>query len=106
MVNRGIHLFEWLLDAQMTLEQRAQFPDSLVDSWKANRRDDIDATVNVLNFQDQLNRKTPEERRLLREVLREKYLDLMRQTPNDVLSRWVLNIYDSAHRPIAESNPP
>jgi hypothetical protein len=106
MVNRGIRLFEWLLDAQLTIEQRAQFRDSLVDSWKANRRDDIDATVNVLNFQDQLSHKTPEEQRLLREVLREKYLDLMRQTPNAVLSRWVLNIYDSAHRPIADGNPP
>jgi hypothetical protein len=106
MVNKGIRLFEWLLDAQLTIEQRAQFRDSLVDSWKTNRRDDIDATVNVLNSQDQLGRKTPEEQRLLREVLREKYLDLMRQTPNDVLSRWVLNIYDSAHRPIADGNPP
>ncbi|PYT96582.1 MAG: hypothetical protein DMG38_23225 [Acidobacteria bacterium] len=106
MVNKGIGLFEWLLDAQLTIEQRAQFRDSLVDSWKTSRRDDIDATVNVLNFQDQLGRKTPEEQRLLREVLREKYLDLMRQTPNDVLSRWVLNIYDSAHRPIADGNPP
>jgi hypothetical protein len=106
MVNRGIRLFEWLLDAQLTIEQRAQFRDSHVDSWKANRRDDIDATVNVLNFQDQLSQKTPEEQRLLREVLLEKYLDQMRQTPNEVLSRWVLNIYDSAHRPIADGNPP
>ena len=106
MVNKGIRLFEWLLDAQLTLEQRAQFRDSLVDSWKANRRDDIDGTVNVLNFQDQLSQKTPEEQRLLREVLRQRYLDLMRQTPNNVLSRWVLNIYDSAHRPIADGNPP
>lgn len=106
MVNKGIRLFEWLLDAQLTIEQRAQFRDSLVDSWKANRRDDIDATVNVLNFPDQLSRKTPEEQRLLREALRDKYLDQMRQTPNEVLSRWVLNIYDSAHRPIADGNPP
>lgn len=106
MVNKGIRLFEWLLDAQLTIEQRAQFRDSLVDSWKANRRDDIEATVNVLNYQDQLSRKTPEEQHLLREVLREKYLDQMRQTPNEVLSRWVLNIYESAHRPIADGNPP
>lgn len=106
MVNKGIRLFEWLLDAQLTIEQRAQFRDSLVDSWKANRRDDIEATVSVLNYQDQLSRKTPEEQHLLREVLREKYLDQMWQTPNEVLSRWVLSIYDSAHRPIADGNPP
>lgn len=105
-VSKGIRLFEWLLDAQLTVEQRSQFRDSLVDSWKAHRQDDIDATLNVLNFQDQLSLKSPQERAVIREQLCEKYLDSMRQTPNAVLSRWVLNIYDSAHQPIARGNPP
>jgi hypothetical protein len=30
----------------------------------------------------------------------------MRLNPNDKLSKWVLNIYDSAHHPIAKGNPP
>ena len=105
-VDKATQFFEWLLDAQLTVGQRAQFRDSLVRSWKTRQKDDIDATLNVLKFQDQLSGKTPEEQRLVREVLREKYLDLMRQTPNDDLSRWVLNIYDSAHRAIADGNPP
>lgn len=106
MVSKGIRLFEWLLDAQLTVEQRSQFRDSLVNSWKAHRQDDIDGTVNVLNFQDQLSLKSAEERAVIREQLCAKYLDLMRQTPNAVLSRWVLNIYESAHQPIASGNPP
>jgi len=106
MVDKGSQFFEWLLDAQLTVEQRAQFRDSLAESWKDHRQDEIDATVNVVNYQDQLSQKTPEERALVREVLRKKFLDLMRQTPNDVLSRWVLDIYDSAHVPIADGSPP
>jgi hypothetical protein len=106
MVSKGIRLFEWLLDAQLTVEQRSQFRNSLVDSWKAHRQDEIEATVNVLNFQDQLSLKSAQERAVIREQLCQKYLDLMRQTPNAVLSRWVLNIYGSAHQPIASGNPP
>jgi hypothetical protein len=106
IVGKASHFFEWLLDAHLTLEQRAQFRESLVQSWKHHRQDDIDGTMAVLNFRDQVNQKTPEERELIREALRQKYLDLLRRTPQNVLSRWVLNIYDSAHRPIANGNPP
>ena len=105
-VNKGIQLFEWLLDAQLTLEQRAEFRGSLVRTWKARDQEGIDGTMNTLRFQDQLQSKSPEERALIREQLCQKFLALMRQTPNAVLSRWVLNIYDSAHRPIAAGNPP
>ncbi len=106
MVNRGTQFFEWLLDAQLTQEQRAEFRGSLVRSWKNHQQEDIASTLNVLKFQDGLNSKRPEERAVIREQLREKFLALMRQTPTAVLSRWVLNIYDSAHRPIASGNPP
>ena len=106
IVEQASGFFEWLLDARLTIEQRFQFRESLVDSWKHHRQDDIDGTMAVLKFREQVNQKTPQERELIREALREKYLALLRQTPQAVLSRWVLNIYDSAHRPIAYGNPP
>ena len=106
MVERGTQFFEWLLDAQLTVEQRTEFRDSLVRSWKGHQQDDIDSTVNVLKFQEQLKNRRPEERSLIREQLQLKFLSLMRQTPTAILSRWVLGIYDSAHRHIAAGNPP
>lgn len=106
LVDKGIQFFEWLLDAQLTVEQRAEFRESMVRSWKGHRQDEIDGTVNVLKFQDQLVHKSPEERGVIRQQLRDKFLASMQQTPNAELSRWVLNIYDSAHRPIANGNPP
>lgn len=106
VVAQATHFFGWLLDARLTDEQRAEFRESLVRSWKGHRQDEIDSTMNVLNFADQVNQKKPEEREVIREALCQKYLALVRQTPNNVLSRWVLNIYESAHRPIAAGNPP
>jgi hypothetical protein len=106
IVERGTQFFEWLLDAQLTLEQRAEFRGSLVRSWKTHQQDDIDSTMNVLRFQQQLKSRRPEERSAIREQLRQNFLAQMRQTPTAVLSRWVLNIYNSAHRPIATGNPP
>jgi len=106
MVTKAANFFDWLLDAKLTVEQRQQFQDSLVRSWKNQDQDGIQSTVNVIKFGDDLKMKTPEERELYRVQLRTKYLELMRQSPNDVLSQWVLTIYDSAHKPIARGNPP
>lgn len=106
LVDQGIEFFEWLLDAPFTEEQRAQFRDSLVHSWKGHHQDDIDSTMNALKFQEQVKSRPKEEQEIVREQLSQKYLDGMRQTPNAILSKWILNIYDSAHRPIASGNPP
>ena len=106
LVDQGIQFFEWLLDAPLTQEQRVQFRDSLVGSWKGHRQNEIDSTMNVFKFQEQLNSRSPEEREIVRASLCQKFLEGMRQTPNEVLSKWILNIYDSAHKPIAKGNPP
>jgi hypothetical protein len=106
MVNKAANFFDWLLDAKLTVEQRQQFQDSVVRSWKNQNQDEIQSTVNVIKFSDDLEKKSPEERELYRVQLRTKFLELMRQSPNDVLSQWVLTIYDSAHKPIARGNPP
>ena len=106
MVEKGVRLFEWLLDARLTEEQHQQFQDSLVRSWKTANSAEMSGTLGVLQFHDELGRKTELERNAMREALLAKYLDLMRQTPNDPLAAWVLEIYYSAHTPIAQGNPP
>ena len=106
MVDKGARLFEWLLDARLTEEQHQQFQDSLVRSWQDRDRAAMDGTLGVLQFHDALGLKSEAERTAMREVLQAQYLDAMRQAPNDVLSKWVLDIYYSAHTPIARGNPP
>jgi|HubBroStandDraft_3_1064219.scaffolds.fasta_scaffold81079_2 hypothetical protein len=106
IVDQETQFFEWLLDAPFTVEQRDQFRASLVRTWKGHHQDEIDSTMNVLKFQEQLNTKPRQQRELVREQLCEKYVGGLRQNPDSLLSKWVLNIYDSAHRPIAKGNPP
>ncbi len=106
MVKRGADFFGWLLDAKLTAEQHQEFQQSLVDDWKSGKQDDIDGTVNVLKFADQLDQKTPQEREAYRQVLQAKFLEQTRAQPQNPLSQWVLNIYDSAHKPLAAGNPP
>jgi hypothetical protein len=106
MVQEATKFFEWLLDASLTVEQRGQFRDSLAQSWLSRNQDEIQSTVNVIQFADQLNSKTPQEREVYRQLLQAKFLAQMHSQPNSVLALWVLNIYDSAHKPIAPGNPP
>ena len=106
MVDRGARLMEWLLDARLTAEQHQQFQDSQVRTWKAHDAAGIAATLDTLKFHADLGRKTEAERNAVRDLLQSQYLDLMRKTPNDVLSQWALAIYYAAHRPIAQGNPP
>lgn len=106
MVDKGVRLFEWLLDARLTEEQHQRFQDSLVRSWKTASTAEMSGTLGVLQFHEDLGRKPELERNAMREALLEKYLELMRKDPSDVLSAWVLEIYHSAHTPIAQGNPP
>jgi hypothetical protein len=106
MVQKATKFFEWLLDASLTAEQREQFRDSMAQSWLSGKPDEIQSTVNVIQFADQLNSKTAQEREVYRQLLQPKFLAQMRTQPNSILSRWVLNIYESAHKPIAPGNPP
>ena len=106
LVNKGVRLFEWLLDAHLTIEQRSLLRNCLVGIWNTHRQRDIDDAAKALNFQDQVNSKSPEERAVIRGALSEMFVASARQKPNDVFAQWMLNIYDSAHRPIANGNPP
>jgi hypothetical protein len=106
LLQKATGFFEWLLDAQLTQEQRREFQDSLSQSWIQKKQDEIQSTVAVVQFSDRLNGMSQQDREAYRQVLQEKFLAQMRAQPGSILSRWVVNIYDSAHKPIARGNPP
>ncbi|MHB8878744.1 MAG: hypothetical protein ACYC8T_34015 [Myxococcaceae bacterium] len=106
LVDKGSRFFEWLLDARLTEEQQQQFQDSLARSWTARNAEEIAGTLAVIKFYDDLAQKTEAERNGVREALLNSFLESMRQSPDDPMSRWVLGIYYSAHTPIAKGNPP
>jgi hypothetical protein len=107
MVQRATSFFQWLLDAPLTPEQQQQFRNAVAQSWLSGRQDEIQSTLQIIQFSDQvLISKSATEREIVRQTVQPKYIAQMRAQPNSDLSRWVLGIYDAAHRPIAPGNPP
>src|SRR5580658_2528168 len=102
MVQRATNFFQWLLDAPLTPEQRQQFQSAVAQSWLAGRQDEIQSTLQVIQFNNQLfTSKSPTEREIVRQTVQPKYIAQMRAQPNNDLSQWVLSIYDAAHKPLA-----
>jgi hypothetical protein len=106
MVQKASKFMEWLLDAPLTVEERNQFRDSVVQSWKSGNQEEIRSMLSVIQFTDQLSTKAPRDQELYRQALQSKVIAEVRAQPPSNLSRWVLNIYDSAHKPLAPGNPP
>ncbi len=106
MTTRAGAFYGWLLDVELTQEQLQAIQDDLVDSWRAKNAGDIDATLQVLKLQADLAKLPEGEAALVRETLQADVLADLRKTPNEPGARWVLGVYDSAHRPIAAGDPP
>ncbi len=106
LADKSIDSFEWLLDAHLTQEQRALYQDSMAMSWKQHRQEDIEAALALNQYKEELMQKTPAEQRLGRDALCQRMLAKAQETPNAGMIPWILNVYYSAHRPIANGNPP
>ena len=107
MVQKATNFFAWLLDAPLTPEQRQQFQNAVAQSWLSGRPEEIQSTLQIIQFNDQLFlTKSPTEREIVRQTMQPKYIAQLRAQPNSDLSRWVLGIFDAAHKPLAAGNPP
>lgn len=107
MAQKATNFFAWLLDAPLTPEQRLQFQNAVAQSWLSGRPDEIQSTLQIIQFNDRMFlTRSPTEREIVRQTMQPKYIAQMRSQPNSDLSRWVLGIYDAAHKPLAAGNPP
>jgi hypothetical protein len=52
IVDKETQYFEWLLDVQLTIEQRAEFRDTLAGIWKTHRQGAIDAMLNFVKARE------------------------------------------------------
>ena len=105
MVGRLTSFFEWLLQAPVTVQQRTELRDNLVESWQKGDRADMDGMAEILGTEAEVAQHPPAERDLLREQLQPALLAELRKQPDDKGARWVLGVYEAAHVPIAAGNP-
>lgn len=106
LVQKETRCLEWLLGLELTPEQRAEYKDGMVETWKSRRQDKIDGYYNLVKLREQVEQKTPEEQDLMAVGVRTEVLERERQRPRDPFSRWLVGVYDSAHPAIAAGNPP
>jgi hypothetical protein len=107
MVDQFCRFIEWVVDAPLTGEQRQLLQAYLVDGWKKRDKNTIDTAVGLLKLREQVNQLPAEKRELLRAKVQPELLKNWRQQQKyDPSARWILGIYDAAHKPIAPGNPP
>jgi tetratricopeptide (TPR) repeat protein len=106
MASRAQRFFEWSLGVQFTDEERGALRILLVDTWQTGDQDGIQGVLDILAYDEQVSALSDEERAAQREATETALLEQLRTEPEDGSAKWLLEVYDAAHKPIAEGSPP
>lgn len=101
-----VGFFIWLLDAPLTQTQRQDLQDAAVQTWRSGDSNGMSTINQTADAYQKLAQLSETQRIQLRDQLQPQLLDQARSQPNDEFSRWLLDVYTSAHAPIATGNPP
>jgi len=96
----------WVLDAPLTETQRQDLQDTAVQAFSGNDQASMSTITQMAGAYQQLAQVSETQRIQLRDQLQPQLLDQARAQPNDEFSRWLLDVYASAHQPIAAGTPP
>lgn len=97
MTDKTAEFFEWALDVHFTPEQAGQYRAMVIRDWSAPQK--RKSTLEFLPVIDKLWASTPETRDRVKAQFSRDLLDSLGKNRNDdEESRWLLAIYDGAHR--------
>lgn len=100
------NFLEWTLDATLSQQQRLEVRESLVTAWEDKDTETMTSTGEIVALMEQLPALAEADRNLLRQSLGAELLGSARAAPEDPGNQWLLGIYNSAHAPLAQGNPP
>jgi hypothetical protein len=106
MVDHTCQFLAYLLEAPLTVEQRAKIETSLVQDWRKKDPDAIRTVNDLLGLRTQIFPKPDAERDFVRKQIQPEFLKALRANKKDEGAKWMLAIYDAAHKPLAPGNPP
>ncbi len=106
MVTRFTDFFEWLIEEPLTQEQRERMASLVVGAWRQNSGSDIADVVEILKNEAQVAQLPDSQRALVLTQVQPEILKSLKADPNEEFNRWLLEMYNSAHVPIAAGNPP
>jgi hypothetical protein len=105
MVDRARDFLEWLFEAPLTAEQRTTVEVSIVSSWTNSKKEEIAGTLELIKSAEQIAQLPDEARASVRAQIQPEVVAGLRGE-SDPASKWMLSIYDAAHKPIAPGKPP
>ena len=96
---------EWLMEVPFTEDQRKLIEQNIVESWKKNDRADIEGTLEVRKLRAQLSAMTSEQKQLARQAAQPELIKAA-QKETDAVAKMIVQVYENAHQPIAQGEPP
>jgi hypothetical protein len=94
------------MDSPLNVEQKTKMSASIIADWKKRNKETIDLVREFNSYRAQIFPKPEAERDLIRKQLQPALLKVLREHKNDEGAKWMLGIYEAAHKPIAPGNPP
>jgi hypothetical protein len=104
-VDQVADFLEWLLDVPFTDEQRRMIAGNMIESWKKNDREEIKGIEDVVKFRAQLSGMSKEQKELARQAAQPELIKQARDE-TDPVAKMIVQVYDAAHQPIADGDPP
>jgi hypothetical protein len=104
-VDQVADFLEWLIEVPFTDEQRQMIAQNIIESWKKNDREDINGVEEVLKLRGQLSEMNKEQKELARQAAQPELIKQARKE-TDPVAKMIVQVYDAAHQPIAQGDPP
>jgi hypothetical protein len=106
MIGRFAEYFEWAFSMRLTNDQSSVLRKYAVDIWKKQSKDDMELISNTVLIQIELSKADPKQVAVIQASYEPQALEALRKQPNDPIAAWLLTVYDSSHKVLAQGNPP
>ena len=106
MVNQVGDFVGWMFETRLTNMQREHVRATLITLWQSRSQSDIDGTMQIVKAQEQVSALSPTDRNFARQKIADGMVKMLREKPGEPINRWLLDIYNSTHKPIAPGYPP
>ncbi|MFN7918449.1 MAG: hypothetical protein U0Q16_00040 [Bryobacteraceae bacterium] len=101
-----VSMIEWTLDAQLTPAERSTFEQNQIASWQTTAPAARQNLVALAKTYDLISSLPAEQKTQVHQGLQQKFLEMIRSTPDSAGSKLLLAAYDRAHRsPAAAAMP-
>jgi hypothetical protein len=105
MVTRYTDFIGWLFDIPFTSAQRDRVRAILVADWQKGDTTAISQDVGMLQTAAEVAKHSAAEREFLRQKVQPGVLKEAR-AKSDPDMKWLMGLYDAAHKPLASGDPP